>query len=47
MSDESFEKYNIEDGHLSFNIKPSDKILKQIEKEKLQHICQNPILNHV
>ena len=33
MSDESFEKYNIEDGHLSFNIKPSDKILKQIEND--------------
>ena len=32
MSDESFEKYNIEDGHLSFNIKPSDKILKTNRK---------------
>lgn len=33
MSDENFEKYNIEDGHFSFNIKPSNEILKQIEKD--------------
>lgn len=33
MSEEGFEKYNIEDGHLSFNIQPNDKILKEIETE--------------
>lgn len=30
---EGIEKYNVEDGHLSFNIKPSDKLLNEIEEQ--------------
>ncbi len=30
---DGLEKYNIEDGHLAFNIKPNDKILSDIEEQ--------------
>ncbi len=30
---DGLEKYNIEDGHISFNIKPKDELIKSIEKQ--------------
>ena len=33
MSDESFEKYNIEDGHLSFNIKRSEEHTSELQSQ--------------